>query len=210
MLWDPVSLLPWWLVVGVVVGLAIGMVIAGVFVLGSRLYPDDPDRSRGTVNGGSRKAAEIRHYLRTIGEEFHEDYDLNGQPVAFYLPERDVAITFDARAYFRIEATDTYAVLVEHEMPGVHLGRRLPFETPEPTIETGDPATTAAFAVLGLETDADEREIRSAYREKVKRVHPDQGGDPERFREVREAYATARAHAGDGAEATSTSASATS
>lgn len=191
---DPVLVLPWWLVVGVLVGLAIGVVIAGVFLIGSRLFPDDGRTERG-VNGASRKSVEIRHYLRAIGEEFVEDYELDGQPVAFYLPERDVAITFDARAYFRINATDTHAVLVEHEMPSVHLGRRLPFETPGLTPRADDGATTAAFALLGLETDATESEIRSAYREKVKRVHPDQGGDPETFRRVRDAYATAHAHA---------------
>lgn len=193
---DPVLVLPWWLVVGVLVGLAIGVVIAAVFVIGSRLFPDD-ERTDGGVNGTSRKNTEIRHYLRAIGEEFVEDYELDGQPVAFYLPRRDVAITFDARAYFQIEASDTYAVLVEHEMPSIHLGRRLPFETPELTTRADDGATTAAFALLGLETDATESEIRSAYREKVKRVHPDQGGDPETFRRVRDAYATAHAHAAD-------------
>jgi hypothetical protein len=206
---DSVLVLPWWLVVGVLVGLAIGVVIAAIFLVGSRLFPDD-GRTRTTADGENRKTLEIRHYLRTIGEEFLEDYDLDGQPVAFYLPERDVAITFDARAYFRIAETDTYAVLVEHEMPGIHLGRRLPFETPElrPAAD-GDRATTAAFALLGLETDATAAEVRSAYRERVKRVHPDQGGDPETFRRVREAYATAQAHATD-EEAETPSVSATS
>lgn len=194
---DPVLVLPWWLVVGVLVGLAVGIVIAGIFLIGSRLFPDD-GRTGGGVSGTSRKSAEIRHYLRTIGEEFVENHDVGGQPVAFYLPERDVAITFDARTYFRLQATATHVVLVEHEMPSVQLGRRLPFETPDLTPNAdGDGTTAAAFALLGLSTDATETEIRSAYREKVKRAHPDQGGDPETFRRVRDAYATARAHADD-------------
>lgn len=193
---DPVLVLPWWLVVGVLIGLAVGMVIAGVFLIGSRLFPDDPER-RTTVDGTSRKSVEIRRYLRAIGEEFVEDYDVGDQPVAFYLPERDVAITFDARTYFRLRTTATHAVLVEHEMPSVQLGRRLPFETPDLTANDVDETTTAAFALLGLPTDATETEIRSAYREKVKRVHPDQGGDREAFRRVRDAYVTARSHADD-------------
>lgn len=207
---DSVLVLPWWLVVGVLVGLAVGVLIAGIFLIGSRLFPDDRG-SRSGVDATSRKSVEIRRYLRAIGEEFIEEHDVGGQPVAFYLPERDVAITFDARAYFRIQATTTtHAVLVEHEMPSVHLGRRLPFETPDLTPAAGgDEATVAAFALLGLPTDATETEIRSAYREKVKRVHPDQGGDRETFRRVRDAYATARTHADDRKEE-ATSASATS
>lgn len=211
---DLVPLLPWWLIVGTILGLAIGLVIAGVFALGSRLFPDE-DRTKSksrpgaTTDGESRKGVEIRHYLRAIGEEVVEGYELDGQRVAFYLPERDVAITFDARVYFNlnIEDTDTYAVLVEHEMPGTHLGRRLPFETPDLTLEAGeDEDTTAAFGVLGLPTDASEEEIRSAYREKVKHVHPDQGGDRESFQQVRDAYTTARAHANDRGDAETASA----
>ena len=204
---DSALVLPWWLVVGVLVGLAVGVLIAGIFLIGSRLFPDDRG-SGAAVNGTDRKSAEIRRYLRAIGEEFVEDYDLAGQPVAFYLPEHDVAITFDARAYFRIEATDAHAVLVEHEMPSVHLGRRLPFETPDLTpAADGDEATAAAFALLGLPTDATETEIRSAYREKVKHVHPDQGGDREAFRRVRNAYTTARTHVDDREEATASATS---
>jgi hypothetical protein len=112
-----------------------------------------------------------------------------------------VAITFDARAYYRIEHSGTYAVLVEHEMPGLHLGRRLPFETPE--VGSGprtdrrrhDP-TAAAFAELGIEAGADSEEVRAAYRRRVKEVHPDQGGDEDEFKRVREAYTTAKKHAG--------------
>ena len=199
---DPVLVLPWWLVVGVLVGLAVTVIIAGIFLIGSRLFPDD-ERTDGGVNGTSRKSAEIRHYLRAIGEEFVENHDVGGQPVAFYLPERDVAITFDARTYFRLQATATHAVLVEHEMPSVQLGRRLPFETPDLTPNADDDETaTAAFALLGLPTDATETEIRSAYREKVKRVHPDQGGDREAFRRVRDASVTARNHVDEEPEAT--------
>ena len=44
------------------------------------------------------------------------------------------------------------------------------------------------FAVLGLDSDADEAEIKRAYRERVKEAHPDHGGSVEEFRAVRTAY----------------------
>lgn len=191
---DLVWYLPWWLVIGVLAGLVVGLLIAGVFIAGARLFPDE--RREPITGGENRKRAEIRNYLRAIDEEFIENYELADTTVEFYLPRRDVAITFDARAFFRIEGGSTYGVLVEHEMPGIHLGRRLPFETP--ALSAGadtDETTMAAFAVLGLPTDASEAEIKAAYREKVKRVHPDHGGDREAFERVRTAYTIARAHA---------------
>jgi hypothetical protein len=209
--------LPWWLVAGLVLGVAFTVLAAGLFYVGTRLFPDperDPRRS-----GDARRRAEIREYLDALGERYAEHHPVGGRPVAFYLPERDVAITFDARAYFRIDNTDTAAVLVEHELPGAALGARLPFETPDATPE-GGPAggrerrldggdrllvdgfatddeepvapVETAFAELGLPTDADLPDVKAAYRRKVKEVHPDQGGDPDEFQRVREAYTVAK------------------
>lgn len=42
--------------------------------------------------------------------------------------------------------------------------------------------------VLGIEKGSDEDQIEEAYREKVKKVHPDTGGSIEEFRRVRQAY----------------------
>ncbi|WP_435076501.1 J domain-containing protein [Halococcus sp. AFM35] len=191
--------LPVWLV-GMALGAGSLLLVTGVFVLAARLYPTVP---AGGTDGKTREQSdakrrrEIREYLDTIGESFVENRSVEGQSVAFYLPERDVAITFDARAYYRLRRSPTHAVLVEHELPGVHLGSRLPFETPDLDVEDShvDPAS-AAFAVLGLPSGASTREVTAAYREKIKRVHPDHGGDHEEFQRVREAYATAREHAG--------------
>lgn len=187
--------LPEWLVVGAGLSLASVVVVACVFVVGARLFPTKAARTR-RLSGDGKRRREIRQYLRTIDEPFAEDHPVEGQPVAFYLPKRDVAITFDARAYYRIQRSPTFAVLVEHELPGVHLGSRLPFETPELGFEGNeiDPAS-AAFAVLGLPVEASATEVKTAYREKVKQVHPDHGGDHEEFRRVREAYTTAKEHA---------------
>jgi len=191
-----------WLFLGVALGLAVSVVVAGAFLAGRRAFPD-PEAEGPSRSGDSRRRAEIRHYLRTIDEPFAENHPIEGHTVEFYLPKRDVAITFDARAFYGIDPSPTSPVLVEHEMPGVHLGSRLPFETPD--LNFGDEAdatdaldrTATAFAVLGLPTTADEKQIRAAYREKVKSVHPDQGGDPDEFKQLQEAYSAARAQAAD-------------
>lgn len=44
------------------------------------------------------------------------------------------------------------------------------------------------FDVLGVDADADDDEVRAAYRERVKDAHPDHGGTKQEFRAVREAY----------------------
>ncbi|OYR84543.1 ferredoxin, partial [Halorubrum distributum] len=44
------------------------------------------------------------------------------------------------------------------------------------------------FEVLEVDEDADDEAIERAYRERVKRAHPDQGGSIEEFQLVRRAY----------------------
>jgi hypothetical protein len=57
-----------------------------------------------------------------------------------------------------------------------------------PTVDTG-PTDEEARQVLGVAADADETEIKSAYRERAKRLHPDRAdGDEEAFKRVTEAY----------------------
>jgi hypothetical protein len=191
-----VASLPPWLLAGLVLGVAASLAVAVVFVVGERLFPG-ADRKRATrTDGSERRRGEIRSYLREIGEPYAEDYDVGGRRVAFYLLHRDVAITFDPQAYFRLESVGVTAVLCEHEMPGWTLGRRLPFETPDVDRGTAAPDPVAsAFRELGLDPGADVETVRDAYRDRVKEVHPDQGGDEESFKRVREAYATARNHA---------------
>ncbi|MFB6143312.1 MAG: J domain-containing protein [Halorientalis sp.] len=50
------------------------------------------------------------------------------------------------------------------------------------------PSDADAYRVLGLEPGADEGAVRRAYRERVKEVHPDNGGDVETFKQVTRAY----------------------
>jgi hypothetical protein len=182
---------------GLGIAVVLAVVSAALFVVGERLFPATQHPPSDQRSGEWKRRAEMREYLSAIGERYAEDHPVAGQPVAFYLPERDVAITFDAKAYFRIENAGTTAVLMEHEMPGMALGSRLPFETP--AVALGDDAETAmklAFATLGLDPSASLAEVKAAYRERVKEAHPDHGGDQEEFRRLREAYTAAKQYAG--------------
>ena len=49
-----------------------------------------------------------------------------------------------------------------------------------------------AFSVLGVRPGASATEVTGAYRQLVKLYHPDAGGRPERFHEIREAYEQVR------------------
>lgn len=51
------------------------------------------------------------------------------------------------------------------------------------------PTPAEAYRVLGLDADATDEEVRRAYRERVKSVHPDrEDGDEAEFKRVTEAY----------------------
>jgi hypothetical protein len=207
---DGLPALPEWLLVGVGLGLLCSLFLAGLFVVAARRYPaPSTEDEYHTRSGDSRRRSELREYLDAIEEPYAENHSVEGQRVAFYLPDRDVAITFDPRVYYRLDHSGTDAVLVEHEMPGLHLGYRLPFETPEVTVGAGsdggvEPAqndhATDAFEVLDLPATATLEEVRAAYRRKVLEVHPDHGGDEAAFRRVREAYATAKQRRSERAE----------
>lgn len=61
------------------------------------------------------------------------------------------------------------------------------------TVGTGDDAfgrVADAARLLGVDPDADQSTIDDAYRERVKEVHPDAGGDVESFKRVKDAYET--------------------
>jgi hypothetical protein len=209
---EVVAALPSWLVVGGLLGVAGTLLAALAFLSADRLIPGEERSQRHHRSGESRRRVEFREHLDAIGESYAENHPVDGQPVAFYLPARDVAITFDPRTYYRIQHTGTVAILAEHEMPGSVLVDRLPFETPDVSVGDGagvdggrdrahdwgrdddaDP-TRAAFAELGVPTTASVEEVRRAYRRRVKEVHPDQGGDEDEFKRVREAYTIARNH----------------
>lgn len=59
--------------------------------------------------------------------------------------------------------------------------------------EPSGPSPTEAYRILGVNADADDDAIREAYREKVKRVHPDRAdGNEEAFKRVTRAYERVR------------------
>lgn len=66
-------------------------------------------------------------------------------------------------------------------------GRRTQGGRIDPNTATG-PTRREAYETLGLDPGADETEVRRAYRETVKEVHPDRGGDEAEFKEVTRAY----------------------
>jgi hypothetical protein len=194
-----------WLATGLGLAVVFTLVVAAVFAVAERRYPSPQQVAGARVGGETRRRREIREYLDAIGESYAEDHPVAGDEVAFYLPGRGVAITFDAEAFFRIQHTATVPVLVEEEMPGYHLGARLPFEVPE--VEYGPSADAksreveatveAAFARLDLSRHAGPDAVKAAYRDRVKDVHPDHGGSEDAFRRLREAYVKARDHAAD-------------
>jgi DnaJ-domain-containing protein 1 len=194
-----VDALPEWLLVGVLLGVVSSVAVAVLFYVLVRRFPGNTHGTNGAAGASEseeRRRVEMRRYLDAIGEPYVEGHVVAGHPVAFYLAECDVAVTFDPRAFYRIAHSETEAVLVEHELPGVALGHRLPFETPSVDLGTetggGDTSTATAYSVLGVPSGAGVDEVRAAYREKVKEVHPDLGGDEDEFKRVQEAYTTAR------------------
>lgn len=197
-----VSALPGWLLSGLAIGGLATLVIAGLFVVGTRVLPSSPTANRSAADGGeSRRRSEIRAYLRGINEPFVEDYTLHGQSVAFFLPDREIALTFDARHYFVLDRANVQAILLEYEMPGHQLSHRLPFETPSPQSDGGvsSPAgqtrDRSAYSLLGISASASMDEVQTAYRNRVKDVHPDHGGSAAEFRRLREAYTMAKERA---------------
>lgn len=194
MTFPSLTTLPAWLVLGFGLGGLLSLLVAAVFVVGSRRFPGETGSAEGRASGEYKRRTEIRDYLRRIDEPFSEDVRVEGHDVEFHLTDRDVAITFDPRTYFALERGGRSAVLVEHELPGWRIGTRLPFDTP--TVPALDPDVMTAFDVLGVPADASVTEVRAAYRERIKAAHPDHGGDRDAFERVREAYTVAVKQAG--------------
>lgn len=196
MLLEALPGVPPWLVAGMALGTVASLVVTGIFVAGESFFPTAPQPTAGRIDGTVRRREEIRAYLRAVGEPFVENHPLAGTTVAFYLTDRDVAITFDPEVYFHLGVDNGRVVFCEYEMPGAHLGQRLPFDVDETLFPppTGD-SVRAAFDTLRVGPDAGVDAVKAAYRERIKEVHPDHGGDEESFHRVREAYATARSHA---------------
>lgn len=169
-------------------GAIAALVVLLAFLVGTRWSTaSSPRRDKYDPDGLRR--AEVRAYLDAIGERAAEAATVDGVEVDFWLPDRAIAITFDAAAYFHLTEAGIETVLLEHEVPGDQLGSRLPFETPPIRTRTRRQDDSAwAHEVLDVDATADDRAIEEAYRDQIKAVHPDVGGSQEALIEVLEAY----------------------
>lgn len=216
-----------WLFLGLAYAAGAAVLATAAFALGEWAFPRNPLRRFGGRTASWRRRGTIRAYLDAIGEPYREDSVVEGVHVEFYLPNRDVVVTFDAAVYDALRDAAPYVVFCEDEMPGNLLGERLPFETPDPAGSRGRATAgrerwargsgrrgsgagrrgrsgtrtrndrrrvRAAFSTLGVSSDASPAEVKAAYRETVKDVHPDHGGSEEAFARVQDAYATAKQH----------------
>ena len=50
------------------------------------------------------------------------------------------------------------------------------------------PDTMEYYNLLGVSRDAEDQEIKKAFRKKAMKEHPDRGGDAEKFKKISEAY----------------------
>ena len=46
------------------------------------------------------------------------------------------------------------------------------------------------YELIGVKVNANDQEIKKAYRKKALKEHPDKGGDIEKFKEITKAYET--------------------
>ena len=44
------------------------------------------------------------------------------------------------------------------------------------------------YNVLGVSKSASEKDLKNAFKKKAMQYHPDKGGDPEKFKQINEAY----------------------
>lgn len=220
---------PDWLFLGLAYAAGAATLAVAAFALTGRAFPANPlaGTRLGDRFGSTRHRGNVRRYLDAIRERYVEDAVVGDVRVAFYLPDRDVALVLSRAAADRLRHAETYVVYCAPRMRADQLADRLPFQTPTversrgarpgDTYRTTTDRTTGsragrrrqgagerqdartrvsrAFRTLGVPRDASVEEVQSAYREKVKDVHPDHGGSEEAFARVQDAYATAKRHA---------------
>lgn len=104
-----------------------------------------------------------------------------------------------SRVYRRVERQAAHNARTSNAGPreawsGPHRrsGRRTGARRSTSRSQTGTPSShEQAYHVLGLEPGATDDDVKRAYRERVKEVHPDaDGGDEEAFKRVTRAYET--------------------
>ncbi|TKX78998.1 J domain-containing protein [Halorubrum sp. SD626R] len=119
-------------------------------------------------------------------------YDDPGVVVYFTKDGEEMAAACDRWDNPRDNAQDLYHFLHETRMQEQRGTVTAESEYEKLRLPSGDEDAVAAaappaHAVLGVDRDASEAEIREAWREKMKEVHPDQGGSKEALARVNEA-----------------------
>lgn len=120
-------------------------------------------------------------------------FDDPGVVIRFNKDGEDMAAACDRWNNPRDNAQDLYHYLHEtrlQEQRGTVTAqeeyRKLRLPSGDGDVGAVDAAT--AYTLLGVDSDASEDEIRSAYREKLKTAHPDTGGSNAALERVRDAY----------------------
>jgi len=87
------------------------------------------------------------------------------------------------------DADDTLHILTGHRVPwwGRFLWDNLAPHSFKDTLQDR-PVADDPYRVLGLHSGASMRVVKAAYRALAQETHPDKGGEPERFKNVQEAY----------------------
>lgn len=118
-------------------------------------------------------------------------YDDPGVVVRFQKDGQDMAAACDRWDNPRDNAQDLYHFLHETRMQEQRGTVTAESEYEKLRLPNGDEEATAAtppaHAVLGVDRDATDEEVREAYRERIKETHPDNGGSEEQFSRVKDA-----------------------
>jgi hypothetical protein len=115
-----------------------------------------------------------------------------GVVVWFNKDGEDMAAACDRWGSPRDNAQDLYHYLHETRMQEQRGTVTAESEYQKLRLPSGDEETVAAAPaahdVLGVDRDATQAEIRAAYKDRLKEVHPDQGGSAEALERVQDAY----------------------
>lgn len=118
-------------------------------------------------------------------------FDDPGVVVRFNKDDEDMAAACDRWDNPRDNAQDLYHYLHETRMQEQRGTVTAQSEYEKLRLPSGDEDAVVgeppAHVVLGVDRDASTDEIRRAYRERLKEVHPDQGGSTDQFQRVKRA-----------------------
>jgi len=118
----------------------------------------------------------------------NSSFDDPGVVVRFNKDGEDMAAACDRWDNPRDNAQDLYHYLHETRMQEQRGTVTAESEYSKLRLPSGDEDVVAgsppAHVTLGVDADASDKEVRDAFREKLKQVHPDQGGSREEYERV--------------------------